>query len=123
MGTMATPTEGIPRRFLRAFLLLVLDDRGTSYGYELCEMVQARGLAVDLAGVYRGLRTMQQHDLVTSSWAPSENGPDRRLYSLTDAGRQAAAAAAGELIDLRDALNDAIVGFGIDRAPAVRSGP
>ncbi len=122
MATMATPTDGVPRRFLRTFLLLSLDAHGTSYGYELCETVQRRGLAVDLAGVYRGLRSMQQHDLVTSTWAPSENGPDRRLYSLTDEGRSAAAGAASELQALRDALNEAMASFGIEAGPAVRSG-
>ena len=96
--------EGLPRRFLPGFLLLSLERRGTSYGYELYETARSLGLAVDLAAVYRALRTMQQRELVTSQWVPSVSGPDRRLYSLTDSGRAAAVAAADELTAVRDGL-------------------
>lgn len=112
--TMSTePHDGLPRRFLPAFLLLTLDRFGTSYGYELCENVKEQGLAVDLAAVYRAMRTMQQHDLVTSTWAPSESGPDRRLYSLTHAGHDAAVEAAAELEAIRDGLTVALDRFAV----------
>ena len=103
--------EGLPRRFLPAFLLLSLDRAGTSYGYELYETVRYLGLTVDLAAVYRSLRTMQQRDLVTSQWVRSHSGPDRRLYSLTDSGRSAASAAARELAEVRDRLVAALECF------------
>ena len=103
--------EGLPRRFLPGFLLLSLERDGTSYGYELYETVRTLGLAVDLAAVYRALRTMQQHELVTSQWVPSLSGPERRLYSLTDAGRASAATAAGELATVRDGLISALEHF------------
>ena len=103
--------EGLPRRFLPAFLLLSLSSEGTSYGYELYETVRSLGLSVDLAAVYRGLRSMQQRDLVTSTWVPSTSGPDRRLYSLTDSGRSAAVAAADELAAARDGLIAALEAF------------
>lgn len=106
------PTEGLPRRFLPAFLLLSLHWDGTSYGYELCEGIRSLGVSADLAAVYRGLRTMQQRDLVTSTWVPSDTGPDRRLYSLTEAGRTAATEAMDELSNVRDGLNAALEYFG-----------
>jgi DNA-binding PadR family transcriptional regulator len=113
--TSATPdapsTFALPRRFLRTFLLLALDRDGTSHGYELFECVAARGLVVDMAGVYRDLRAMEQHDLVTSDWEPSDSGPDRRVYDLTDAGRVAAAGAADELATIRDGLTAALLDF------------
>ena len=105
-------SEGLPRRFLPAFLLLSLDREGTSYGYELYETVRSLGLSVDLAAVYRSLRTMQQRDLVTSAWVVSDSGPDRRLYSVTDSGRAAAAAAADELALVRDGLTAALESMG-----------
>ena len=105
-------SEGLPRRFLPAFLLLSLDREGTSYGYELYETVRSLGLSVDLAAVYRSLRTMQQRDLVTSAWVASDSGPDRRLYSVTDSGRAAAAAAADELALVRDGLTAALESMG-----------
>jgi len=115
----AEQSEGLPRRFLPAFLLLSLERHDTSYGYELYETVTSLGLSVDLAAVYRGLRTMQQRDLVTSLWVASVSGPDRRLYSLTDSGRQQARAAATELATVRDGLVAALEYFETrDGAPA-----
>lgn len=105
------PPESIallPRSFLRSFLLLALDRVGRSYGYELFETVQAQGLITDLAGVYRALRSMQRHGLVTSVWEPSASGPDRRVYALSDEGRRAAAGATRELQGVRDALSTAL---------------
>lgn len=107
----APSTFALPRRFLRAFLLLALDRDGTSHGYELFESVAARGLVVDMAGVYRDLRAMEQHDLVRSDWEPSDAGPDRRVYDLTAAGRVAAEGAAEELATIRDGLTAALLDF------------
>lgn len=116
MNTDASPTAGapsraLPRRFLRSFLLLALDRDGTSHGYDLFECVTVRGLAVDMAGVYRDLRAMEQHDLVTSDWEPSDAGPDRRVYDLTDEGRLAAVEAADELATIRDGLAAMLTDF------------
>lgn len=107
----AEQTEGLPRRFLPGFLLLSLERHGTSYGYELYETARSLGLSVDLAAVYRTLRTMQQRELVTSQWVASVSGPDRRLYALTDSGRAEAAAAADELARVRDGLISALEYF------------
>lgn len=109
----------LPRSFLRSFLLLALDQGGRSYGYELFETVQAQGLTTDMAGVYRALRAMQRHDLVTSVWEPSASGPDRRVYALSDPGRRVAAEAAQELQGIRDALSAALSRLGA--APAGRT--
>ena len=91
--------------------MLALANNHNAHGYELCEAVRARGLAVDLAGVYRDLRTMEQHDLVTSAWEPSDVGPDRRVYELTFAGHDAAGAAIRELQEIRDGLSAALTSF------------
>lgn len=108
-GSSAEGAEPLlPRSFLRSFLLLALDRGGRSYGYELFETVQAQGLITDLAGVYRALRSMQRHGLVTSVWEPSASGPDRRVYALSDEGHRAAAEATRELLGVRDALSAAL---------------
>lgn len=114
-----TTEPPLPRSFLRSFLLLALDRGGRSYGYELFETVQAQGLATDLAGVYRALRAMQRHNLVTSVWEPSASGPDRRVYALSDEGRRATDEAARELLGIRDALSAALSRLGA--APAGRT--
>lgn len=120
----AAPVEGsrtdagaeplLPRSFLRSFLLLALDRVGRSYGYELFETVQAQGLVTDLAGVYRALRSMQRHGLVTSVWEPSASGPDRRVYALSPEGRRAAKGAVRELLGVRNALSSALSRFDAD---------
>lgn len=137
-GTAAPPTAGVadplgrgtappagtgtepllPRSFLRSLLLLALDRGGRSYGYELFETVQAQGLITDLAGVYRALRSMQRHGLVTSVWEPSASGPDRRVYALSDEGRRAATAATRELLGVRDALSAALSRRDVDARQA-----
>jgi PadR family transcriptional regulator PadR len=104
-------TIELPRKFLPDFLLLSLQAFGRSYGYELCQSVQAKGLSADLAAVYRGLRALQRRGLVASSWEPSDSGPDRRVYVLTVSGRTAADAAAAGLSRIRDGLTEALREF------------
>lgn len=98
----------LPRRFLRQLLFLALGSEERSYGYELAEAVRSHGLAVDLAGVYRELRALEQHDFLSSDWEPSKNGPDRRVYIMTETGRAARAEAIESLRQARDHLTAAI---------------
>lgn len=99
---------GLPRKFLRPLLFLGLSRAERSYGYELAEAVRGYGLSIDMAGIYRELRSMEQHDLLGSSWEPSESGPDRRVYELTDVGRAEMAVAVDELRQARDLLSAAL---------------
>lgn len=81
------PVDGsLPRSFLRPALHVALLP-GSSHGYDLLEQVRDFGLAsVDLAGIYRALRSMDREGLVSSTWEASDLGPPRRVYELTDAG-------------------------------------
>lgn len=107
------PEPVLPRRFLRPFLLLTLAASARRHGYELFETVTRLGVAVDLAGVYRDLRTMEQRDLVTSHWLPSELGPDRRVYELTTLGVEHADAAAAEMSIAHAQLGSALDALGL----------
>ena len=98
----------LPRRFLRQLLFLGLSQAERSYGYELAEAVRGFGLNIDMAGVYRELRSMEQKDLLSSEWEPSENGPDRRVYMVTELGREALAQAIADLELARDQLTAAL---------------
>lgn len=78
---------GLPRNYLRPFLLLLLAE-GTSHGYELLGQLDLLGLhRVDPGGLYRCLRAMDEEGLVRSEWEPSTTGPARRTYALTNDGR------------------------------------
>jgi len=98
----------LPRRFLRPLLFLGLSQADRSYGYELAEAVRGFGLNIDMAGVYRELRSMEQKDLLSSEWEPSDNGPDRRVYMVTESGREAMTQAVADLELARDQLSAAL---------------
>ena len=104
----AKSTSALPRRFLRQLLFLALGREDRSYGYELAEAVRQYGLSIDMAAVYRELRGMEQRDLLTSEWEPSSNGPERRVYFMTDAGQAARREAIGQLREARDCLSAAL---------------
>jgi len=72
--------------------LLLLLARGPAHGYELTEAIARCGLndaPPDSGGVYRTLRQMERDGLVQSHWQPTESGPARRVYALTEAGEAA----------------------------------
>ncbi|MFN8110329.1 MAG: poly-beta-hydroxybutyrate-responsive repressor [Thermoleophilia bacterium] len=76
-----------PRMWLQPFLLLALE-QWQSHGYELMRRMSQFGFeALDRGSVYRTLRQLERDGLVMSGWDTSKDGPARRLYSLTDAGR------------------------------------
>ena len=76
-----------PRMWLQPFLLLALE-QWQSHGYELTRRMTAFGFeALDRGSVYRILRQLEKDGLLSSGWDTSKEGPARRLYSLTDAGR------------------------------------
>src|SRR5450756_145148 len=83
--------EGMPRRFVRPFVLLLLAE-GPSHGYELARSLKefsSEGLNVEPAILYRMLRQMEEEGLATSSLDDSGVGPARKVYVLTPEGREA----------------------------------
>lgn len=109
-----TTASALPRRFLRPLLFLALSKSDRSYGYELAEAVRSFGLSIDMAGIYRELRSMEQKDLLSSEWVPSDNGPDRRVYMVTKSGRTALKDAVADLRLARDQLSAALDTVGED---------
>jgi PadR family transcriptional regulator, regulatory protein PadR len=90
-------SASLPRNFLRPCLLLLLAEQ-TGHGYDLMEQLGDLGIPhADPGGLYRTLRAMEQEGLVTSWWEPSDSGPARRTYSITDEGRDWLHAWAGSL--------------------------
>lgn len=96
----------LPRKFLRPALMLLLAEE-PSHGYDLLEKVNELGLdRADAGGLYRTLRAMEQEELVESWWEPSEAGPPRRSYSLTEDGRDWLHVEAGELREVVHLLEE-----------------
>jgi poly-beta-hydroxybutyrate-responsive repressor len=76
-------------RFIEPVLLLMLRDKGHSYGYELAESLAEYALTdarIERAALYRTLRTLEENGHVTSTWDTGAAGPARRVYSLTRSG-------------------------------------
>src|SRR5260370_41337536 len=79
-------TNAWSKNWLVPVLLLMLRER-SSYGYELMEKMATFGLnAMNPGTFYRTLRQVEKDGMVSSCWDPSEGGPARRMYSITEAG-------------------------------------
>lgn len=77
-------------RWLEPFLLRLVAD-GEAHGGALIARLNGLCLApdgVDVGMAYRTLRELEAEALVESAWVTSD-GPPRRSYRLTDAGRRA----------------------------------
>ena len=69
-----------------ATLAVVADADG--YGYDVLRRLRAAGLAdVGDASVYGTLRRLYRAGALTSYVMPSDEGPHRRYYGITDRGR------------------------------------
>lgn len=70
-------------------LVLAALRRQESHGYDLRRSIlEATGgeVPVDVGGLYRILRRLEDDGLVTSAWAEGEGGPQRRDYRITEEG-------------------------------------
>jgi len=83
-------------------------DAGASHGYELGRELEARGLSIDRAALYRTLGRLERNGWVQSRWMRPVTGPRRRLYRLTRKGRRALEDVAGLIVDIRD-IHDTFV--------------
>ncbi len=78
-------------RFLEACLLSLLKEE-KDYGYGLVERLKSFYFnqdTINMSVIYRNLKNMEDDDLVLSQWMESEEGPDRKIYSITSKGEKA----------------------------------
>lgn len=96
--------SGLPRHYLKPCLLLLLSE-GSSHGYDLLDQVRGLGIrGAEPGGLYRYLRAMEKEELVSSWWEPSQAGPARRTYVLTDKGKKALDDSISALREVREIL-------------------
>lgn len=114
---------GQPKNFLRPCLLLLLAE-APAHGYDLIERLQPFGFELsDPATVYRTLRQIEEQGLARSRWELGDRGPARRVYTITDDGRELLAAWTQTLASTRQILGEFVarveqLGLGADRPPA-----
>jgi PadR family transcriptional regulator PadR len=76
-------------RFVEPVVLLMLQDKGRSYGYDLAANLRDYALTdaqIERAALYRTLRRLEENGYVVSTWNTRNGGPARRVYALTQAG-------------------------------------
>ncbi len=75
-------------RFIEPCLLLLLLEK-PAHGYDLITRLREFGFAEDQdpGMVYRNLRRLEEQGAIASEWDTSGTGPARRLYEVTDEGR------------------------------------
>ncbi len=88
-ASCCTNTNHKMERFLEVCLLLLLYDE-VGYGYGLIEQLEYFGFSQDelnVSTLYRTLRKMEKEKLVSSFWEEGGPGPKRRVYEITENGR------------------------------------
>lgn len=94
---MTPRSRGHGRRRVMSFLqpcLLVMFHRGEAHGYSLLNGLDEFGFNLDRLDpslVYRALHEMEAAGLATSEWGDQSQGPQRRVYRITEKGEQALA--------------------------------
>lgn len=69
--------------------VLEIISRETTYGYEITQQLRNQGFADVVEGtVYTILVRLEKNKLVSIEKKPSEVGPPRKFYSLTESGKQ-----------------------------------
>lgn len=84
------PPHGKQERYLQPSLLLGLLFKA-SYGYELIQTIQKFGFLEGQAPpgmIYRHLRQLEQDGLVFSEWETQGTGPAKRVYTITEEGKE-----------------------------------
>lgn len=70
--------------------VLSIIEKETVYGYELSKKLQEAGLDdVSEGTIYPVLLRLQKNGYIRGDMRPSESGPNRKYYSLTDEGHAA----------------------------------
>ena len=86
-GECQCKVERVPN-FAQPRLLLQLAKK-TSHGYELIEHLSQEGdAAPDPGNFYRMLRSLEEDGFVCSTWDTQNSGAARRVYELTDQGKE-----------------------------------
>ena len=84
--------ERWPAEWLRGVLelcVLAVVAEGETYGYAVIARLREAGLGTVKGGtLYPVLARLELEGLVTSSWRDGDNGPGRKYYAVTPAGRQ-----------------------------------
>jgi DNA-binding PadR family transcriptional regulator len=78
--------------FAAPWILLTLHNYQGTHGYEIKKILkgymQDLGINLNITGLYRHLKILEQRGVLSSRWDTPGKGPAKRKYYLTDAGRE-----------------------------------
>lgn len=96
---MAMTQKRIPSQMLKGVIagcMLAVIARGETYGYEISQKLSDYGFGTIAEGtIYPVLLRLEKNGCITASYRPSELGPKRKYYAITERGES-------ELADFRD---------------------
>ena len=72
----------------------------------LADMPMFKGHEPDNTGVYRFLNAMEDRGLLTSAWDMSDSGPAKKLFDLTNKGRECLAKWVATLREYREQIGE-----------------
>ena len=82
--------QGKQERYIQPSILFGLNIE-PSYGYELIQNIQEFGFIEGTAPpgmIYRHLRQLEEDKLVQSNWETEGAGPAKRMYTITEDGKE-----------------------------------
>jgi DNA-binding PadR family transcriptional regulator len=90
MDNKNIPGSGKQERYVQASILIGLYS-SPSYGYQIISTIQSYGFiegAPPPGMIYRHLRQMEGDNLVRSEWETQNAGAAKRIYTITEEGRE-----------------------------------
>lgn len=94
-------------KLIQPIILIILAQEDL-YGYKIvqrmAESPMCKGHKPDGTGVYRFLKAMEQRGSVESSWSLDDSGPAKRIYRITNEGRDCLAHWIDTLEDYRRSI-------------------
>ena len=108
-----TPSSGLAqlRRGTVEFCVLALLRRNSTYGFDLVRKLSEASGPTSEGTVYPVLSRLRRSGLVTTHWQPSDEGPPRRYYTITEQGESALGVFAIEWDQFRSSI-DAVLTMG-----------
>jgi PadR family transcriptional regulator, regulatory protein PadR len=91
--------------------VLAVIEKEPVYGYELSQKLLKIGLAdVSEGTIYPILLRLQKNGLIRGEMRPSESGPNRKYYFLTESGQEALAVITEEWKQISKPVSELLVG-------------
>jgi PadR family transcriptional regulator PadR len=124
---MSEPDDSVQRKFQKelatgvvALVLLAVLARSEQalYGYQIAKQMEAGGGALGgkLSSLYPVLRNLDAAGLLDSFVEPSESGPPRRYYRITESGRSTLTGWQSRWVEAREFVDAILDTLPVDRS-------